>query len=87
MFLSFGARFVTSLSPIYMFPDVGFSKPATILKVVVFPLPDGPRITKNSPSSISKFKFFTASNSPNFLLTFSNFTFILSPFYTSRGHS
>ena len=42
-----------------MFPEVGSSNPAIILKVVVLPQPDGPRSTKNSLFSITRLEFFT----------------------------
>ncbi len=35
-----------------MVPDVGRSNPAIIIRVVVFPEPDGPRNVTNSPFSI-----------------------------------
>src|SRR5574344_983901 len=44
-----------------MAPLSGEIKPAIILKRVVFPHPDGPKIEKNSPSFISKFIFFKTS--------------------------
>jgi hypothetical protein len=34
-------------------PEVGYSKPAIIRRLVVLPQPDGPSIEKNSPSRIS----------------------------------
>ena len=59
-----------------------FSNPAIVLKIVVFPMPDGPRIHIVSPSlSISKEAFLTLALPPilkstsfiskNFLLIFS----------------
>ena len=46
-------------------PLVGFSKPANIIKVVVFPDPEGPNKVKNSPSAISKFRFLTTNSLPS----------------------
>jgi hypothetical protein len=40
-------------------------------RVVVFPQPEGPSITKNEPSGIVKVEFFTATKSPNVFLSFS----------------
>ena len=56
-------------SPIRISPSLRDSKPATILRVVVFPHPDGPTKTRNSPSAISTLTFFTASVLPNALLS------------------
>jgi hypothetical protein len=50
-------------------PVVGDSNPATILRVVVFPQPLGPRKETSSPFSMSRLKSFTASVVPNALLT------------------
>ncbi|MNN61483.1 hypothetical protein D3C81_1767210 [compost metagenome] len=41
-------------------PEVGCSKPASILSKVVFPQPDGPRIATNSPFAILRFIDFNA---------------------------
>jgi hypothetical protein len=42
-------------------PSVGVSKPAIILRVVVFPQPDGPSIEKNSPDAMEKSASDTAT--------------------------
>ena len=52
MSLSLGATSLTVLSPIAISPSVISSKPATILSNVVFPHPEGPTRTTNSPSLI-----------------------------------
>ena len=39
--------------------------------VVVLPQPDGPSMTKNSPSSTTKLESWTATKSPNSFLRFS----------------
>ena len=50
----------TRLPLIYKSPEEISSSPATILKVVDFPQPDGPANTMNSPFSISILKSYTA---------------------------
>ena len=40
-------------------------------KVVVLPQPEGPSMTKNSPSPTTKFEFSTAVKVPNSFLRFS----------------
>ena len=51
----------TTSPPIAMAPDVGCSRPATIRSAVVFPHPDGPTRTMNSPSSIVHVRSSTAT--------------------------
>ena len=46
-------------------PWVAGSKPASIIKVVVLPEPDGPSIVTNSPLAISRLRFLTTSVSPS----------------------
>ena len=46
-------------------PFVGVSKPANIIKVVVFPEPDGPSIVRNSPLGISTLRSLTTNTSPS----------------------
>ena len=48
---------MNTFESIIISPDVGFKNPPIILKVVVFPHPEGPNIDKNSPNS--------KSNKPN----------------------
>src|SRR3954451_14955689 len=50
---SFGDRLFTSLSPMKSSPSVISSRPATMRSAVVFPQPDGPTSTRNSPSWMS----------------------------------
>ncbi len=45
---------VTSSPSSRIFPEVGSSSPAIIRSVVVLPQPEGPSMTKNSPSSTVK---------------------------------
>ena len=69
----FGDTEVTSSSPIKIFPDVTCSRPAIILKSVVFPQPEGPNKVMNSPALISKLKEFITYVLSNFLFIFCNF--------------
>src|SRR3954451_17591522 len=55
-----GASIVTSRPPIRMRPDVTSSRPASMRRSVVFPQPDGPTRTRNSPSAISRSTASTA---------------------------
>src|SRR5688572_9156388 len=59
---------VTSSPSSRICPAVGSSSPAIMRKVVVFPQPDGPSMTKNSPSRMVKEEFRTAMKSPKLLL-------------------
>src|SRR4051794_40727516 len=65
---SLARRMVTSSPPSRIFPPVGSSSPAIMRKVVVLPQPDGPSMTKNSPSSTTKLESWTATKSPNSFL-------------------
>ena len=51
---------LTTRSPILSTPSEMSSSPATIRSAVVFPHPDGPTSTMNSPSWISRSIAFTA---------------------------
>ena len=66
---SLGASQVTCLSPKNISPPVTVSRPEIIRNVVVFPQPDGPSRTTNSPLLMVKSIGFTASKSPNFFST------------------
>jgi hypothetical protein len=46
-------------------PWVAGSKPASIIRQVVLPDPDGPSMVTNSPLAMSSFRFFTTSVSPS----------------------
>src|SRR3989442_8987560 len=59
----FGGRSVTSRSPIRTSPAVTSSRPATILRMVDLPHPDGPTRTMNSPSSMRSETLSTATTS------------------------
>jgi hypothetical protein len=54
-----------------MRPEVGNSRPAIIRRVVVLPQPDSPIRQKNSPSSIVKLEFCTATKCPKVFLRLS----------------
>src|ERR1044072_7953348 len=53
-------------------PEETFSRPASIRNVVVFPQPDGPSSTTNSPSRISSDRSSTTRVPPKCLLTLRN---------------
>src|ERR1700738_1164448 len=55
-----------------MSPEVGSSSPALIRSSVVFPEPEGPRRTRNSPSRLSTLTSTTAPTLPR-LKTFDSF--------------
>jgi hypothetical protein len=55
-----GGSSVTTSSPIVIVPSVTASRPAIIRSAVVFPQPDGPTKTMNSPSSILRSNASTA---------------------------
>ena len=59
---SLGGSSLTTRSPILSIPEVMSSSPAIIRRVVDLPHPDGPTITRNSASLISRFKSVTALN-------------------------
>src|SRR5512141_137208 len=67
-----GERWFTRAPPIRISPDVGVSRPAIMRKSVVFPEPEGPRKTRNSPSSVARLTSLTAPSSP-FVKTFVRF--------------
>ena len=69
-------------------PDVGLASPVSMLIVVVFPAPFGPRNPKTSSFSTEKLTFFTALKSPKFLLSsLTSITFkIITSFYIENGH-
>ncbi|MDT4873921.1 hypothetical protein FQZ97_1091890 [compost metagenome] len=46
-------------------PEVGDSKPASIIRVVVLPEPDGPSSERNSPFWISRFRSRTTRVLPS----------------------
>ena len=60
---SFGARSVTSRSPILISPASTSSRPASMRSAVVLPEPEGPTRTMNSPSSMWRSRAFTAGMS------------------------
>src|SRR5215472_13971993 len=60
-----GVKSLTTLPPIKISPAVGVSRPAIIRRSVVFPEPEGPRNTRNSPSSVVRLTSLTAPSSPS----------------------
>src|SRR3954470_15348281 len=67
-----GSRPFTTRSPIRIVPPVISSSPATIRSAVVFPHPDGPTNTTNSPSCTVSVRSRTAGVSPYSFVTFWN---------------
>ena len=53
---SLGSTLLTTLSPIFSSPLLIVSSPAIIRSAVDLPQPDGPTMTMNSPSSISRLR-------------------------------
>ena len=58
---SLGGRSLTTRPSIFTSPDVIVSSPAIIRSAVVFPHPDGPTKTTNSPAPTSRSRSVTAS--------------------------
>jgi hypothetical protein len=56
-----GAASSASVPPMLIRPRSGDSSPARQRSVVVLPQPDGPSSTRNSPSSIVRFRLFAAT--------------------------
>src|SRR5271165_1138909 len=82
---SFGVSSLTTFPPIRSVPLVMSSSPATIRNAVVFPHPDGPTSTMNSPSATSSEKSFTAWKPFSYtLFIFSMSTVAIMPPY--RGY-
>src|SRR3972149_3634359 len=65
----FGPRAVASWPAISMRPVVGVRKPAIMLRSVVLPQPEGPRIARKSRRRMSRSRGWTAAISPNVLDT------------------
>src|ERR1700675_4232084 len=59
-----GVRSLTTTSPMRISPEVGSSSPAIMRSSVVFPDPEGPRRTRNSPSRLFKSTLTTAPSCP-----------------------
>jgi hypothetical protein len=57
-----------------MRPSLALSSPAIRRSVVVLPQPDGPSSVTSVPGAISSDRGFSATTSPNRLVTFSNRT-------------
>ena len=54
MFRSFGSSLFTTRPPIAMSPPPMLSSPATMRSRVDLPQPDGPSMTRNSPSAMAQ---------------------------------
>src|SRR5215211_540587 len=65
---SFGAIWLTTVSPIFTSPSEMSSSPAIIRSAVDFPDPDGPTRIMNSPSLMSRSMFRTASKPSGYRL-------------------
>ncbi len=75
-----GGTLFTSVSPMRIRPYDGRSSPASMRSVVVFPHPDGPTRTMNSPASTVRFRSSTAVSAPKSFQTPSSLTsFSISP--------
>ena len=60
-----GGRSCTDRPSIRMVPEVGASKPASIIRQVVLPEPDGPSRVRNSPSAALRFRSRITSVRPS----------------------
>src|SRR5215831_6467429 len=59
-----GARSLTTSPPIKTSPAFATSRPAATRRTVVFPDPDGPTRTRNSPSGMTRFRSSIATAPP-----------------------
>jgi hypothetical protein len=50
---------------IRMLPELGASKPASIIRLVVFPEPDGPSMVRNSPFAMVRLRSSTTRLRPS----------------------
>src|SRR6516165_8108432 len=66
---SLGGTSLTTRSPIVTVPALMSSSPATILRAVDLPQPDGPTSTMNSPSVMFRLKSLTAFAPPGYTLS------------------
>src|SRR3990172_6331204 len=64
IFLARGGKSLTTCPPMRISPAVGSSSPAIIRRSVVFPQPDGPSRTRNSPSLVARDTPFPAAPWP-----------------------
>src|SRR4051812_27424020 len=82
-----GATSLTTSPPIRTSPEVARSRPAAIRRTVVFPDPDGPTRTRNSPSATIRSRSSTASVPPgNALRRPRNSSSAISASVPSRDH-
>src|SRR6266511_1785362 len=78
---SFGGRSFTTWPSIFTVPAVTVSRPATMRSAVVFPQPDGPTKTTNSPSPTSRSKSVNAFVPSGY--TFVSFSSVISAIHLS----
>src|SRR5215207_5069793 len=76
---SAGATSLTTRSPMRISPPVISSRPASIRSAVLFPQPEGPTSTRNSPSAMSSSRPSTATASSNAFVTRSYVTVATAP--------
>src|SRR5215471_12880891 len=85
--LSGGATSFTISPPIRTSPPDARSRPAAIRRTVVFPDPEGPTRTRNSPSATTRFRSSTATVPPaNALRRVWNSSSAISASVPSRNH-
>src|SRR5438874_2814075 len=82
-----GATSLTTSPPSRTSPELARSRPAAIRRTVVFPDPDGPTRTRNSPSAMSRSRSSTATVPPgNALRRPQNSSSAISASVPSRDH-
>src|SRR5215470_8566142 len=82
-----GATSLTISPPIRTSPEDARSRPAAIRRTVVFPDPEGPTRTRNSPSATTRFRSSTATVPPgNALRRLWNSSSAISASVPSRDH-
>ena len=60
-----GGMLLIDFPPSLISPWVAVSNPASIIRQVVLPDPDGPSIVRNSPLGMARLRSFTTSVSPS----------------------
>ena len=66
---SLGGRWFATRCPIEIVPPLISSSPAIDRRAVVFPHPEGPSSTMNSPSATARFRSSSAFNPPRYTLS------------------
>src|SRR3989338_8517682 len=85
IFLARGGISFTTSPAISTSPEVGFSRPAIIRSRVVFPHPEDPRRTRNSPSLVDRSTPFPACTLPKLFRIFLVSTVAIACLFPSRG--